>query len=111
MTALALEVLNTPMGPYLNLMEEMTMEQKLALVAFLINTMQREDPKKKTSDEEFVKELMELRDREEILSASKTDRQLIPDTVLSLLGAGMPLTDDDLNGREAYYKHMEEKHQ
>ena len=37
------------------------MEQKLALVAFLINTIQHEEHKKKTSDEEFVKELMALR--------------------------------------------------
>jgi hypothetical protein len=40
-----------------------------------------------------------------------TDRQAIPDVVLSLLGAGMPLADDDLNGRNAYYQHLEEKHQ
>ena len=50
-------------------------------------------------------------DSEKAMPASKTDKQSIPDVVLSLLGAGMPLTDDDLNGRETYYKHMEEKHQ
>ena len=38
------------------------------------------------------------------------DEEHIPDVVLSLLGAGIPLADDDLNGREAYYKHLEEKH-
>ena len=41
----------------------------------------------------------------------RTNEQPIPDVVLSLLGAGMPLDDDDLNGRGAYYKHLEEKHQ
>jgi len=45
------------------------------------------------------------------LAESKTDRQPIPDVVLSLLGAGLPLAEDDLNGREAYYRHLEEKHQ
>ena len=50
----------TPMAPYLNLMQEMSMEQKLALVAYLINTIQHEE-QKKTSDEEFVKELLALR--------------------------------------------------
>ena len=40
-----------------------------------------------------------------------TEEQPIPDVVLSLLGAGMPLADDDLNGRKAYYQHLEEKHQ
>ena len=78
MTALALEVMNTPMGPYLNLMEEMTMEQKLALVAFLINTMQHEDPKKKTSDEEFVKELMALRYEGEM--SAEEMKQIIRDS-------------------------------
>lgn len=60
MTAQALEVMSTPMAPYLNLMQEMSIEQKLALVAFLINTIQHEE-QKKTSDEEFVKELLALR--------------------------------------------------
>ena len=65
MTAQALEVMSTPMAPYLNLMQEMSMEQKLALVAFLINTIQH-DEQKKTSDEEFVKELLALRYESEI---------------------------------------------
>lgn len=60
MTAQALELMATPMAPYLNLMQEMTIEQKLALVAFLINTIQHEE-QKKTSDEEFVQELLALR--------------------------------------------------
>ena len=46
MTAQALEVMATPMAPYLNLMQEMSLEQKLALVAFLINTIQNENCKK-----------------------------------------------------------------
>lgn len=60
MTAQALEVMATPMAPYLNLMQEMSLEQKLALVAFLINTIQHEE-QKKTTDEEFVNELLALR--------------------------------------------------
>ena len=39
MTAQALEVMATPMAPYLNLMQETSLEQKLALMAFLINTI------------------------------------------------------------------------
>mgnify|MGYP002853496514 CR=1 FL=1 len=54
----------TPMAPYLSLMQEMTTEQKLALVAFLISTMQHEE-QLKTSDEEFVKELLALRYEDE----------------------------------------------
>ena len=60
MTAQALEVMATPMAPYLDLMQEMSLEQKLALVAFIINTIQH-DEQKKTSDEEFVNELLALR--------------------------------------------------
>jgi len=41
-------------------------------------------------------------------TAQKTE---VPDIVLSLLGAGSPIGDDDINGREAYYKYLEEKYQ
>lgn len=34
----------------------------------------------------------------------------IPDIVLSLLGAGQSVGEEDLNGREAYQKHLEEKY-
>lgn len=36
--------------------------------------------------------------------------QPVPDVVLSLLGAGELVAEDDLNGREAYYQYLEEKH-
>ena len=36
--------------------------------------------------------------------------QPVPDVVLSLLGTGEPIADDDLNGREAYYQYIEEKY-
>ena len=36
--------------------------------------------------------------------------QAIPDVVISLLGAGEPVGEHDLNGREAYYQHLDEKH-
>jgi hypothetical protein len=34
----------------------------------------------------------------------------VPDIVLSLLGAGDPVSDDDLNAREAYYQYLDEKY-
>lgn len=36
-------------------------------------------------------------------------KENVPDVVLSLLGAGEGC-GDDLNGREAYYRYLEEKH-
>lgn len=36
--------------------------------------------------------------------------EYVPDVVLSLLGAGESVDDQDLNGREAYYSHLEEKY-
>lgn len=33
-----------------------------------------------------------------------------PDIVLSILGAGEPIADDDLNAREAYQRYLEEKY-
>ena len=41
---------------------------------------------------------------------AKSIEQTVPDVVLSLLGAGEPVADNDLNGREAYYKHIEKKY-
>lgn len=38
------------------------------------------------------------------------DLEEVPDIVLSLLGAGAPLDDDDINGRKAYYDYVEKKH-
>ena len=36
--------------------------------------------------------------------------QAIPDVVQSLYGAGAPISESDLNGREAYNKYLEEKY-
>lgn len=40
----------------------------------------------------------------------ETINENVPDVVLSLLGAGEVVDDDDLNGRDAYHKYLEEKH-
>jgi len=42
--------------------------------------------------------------------AAETE-QPVPDIVLSLLGAGKPVADDDLNARKAYNDYLEEKYQ
>ena len=45
-------------------------------------------------------------------SVSKaTDKEAVPDIVLSLLGAGVQVDDDDLNARKAYNEYLEEKYQ
>ena len=47
-----------------------------------------------------------------LLNKAHTQKQdAVPDVVLSLLGAGEQVADDDLNGREAYYKYLQEKYQ
>ena len=43
-------------------------------------------------------------------SSKKTTEQAVPDVVLSLLGAGESVADEDLNAREAYYDYLEEKY-
>lgn len=40
-----------------------------------------------------------------------TNKTRIPDIVFSLLGAGAPIADNDLNAREAYYSYLKEKYQ
>ena len=42
---------------------------------------------------------------------AKESQQPVPDIVLSLLGAGEPVADDDLNARKAYNEYLEEKYQ
>ena len=37
-----------------------------------------------------------------------TTKEEIPDIVLSLLGAGAPVADDDLNARKAYSEYLAE---
>ena len=37
-------------------------------------------------------------------------KDITPDIVLSLLGAGEPIAEDDLNAREAYQQYLEEKY-
>lgn len=45
------------------------------------------------------------------ISRSKTPtEQEIPDIVMSLVGAGSPVADDDLNARQAYNEYLEEKY-
>jgi hypothetical protein len=45
------------------------------------------------------------------IGRSKTaTEQSVPDIVLSLLGAGETVGDDDLNAREAYYQYLDEKY-
>ena len=61
--------------------------------------------------QQLEKFLLSYSMQQEPQHSSYTNEQPIPDVVLSLLGAGMPLADDDLNGRNAYYQHLEEKHQ
>ena len=40
----------------------------------------------------------------------KNSTEVVPDVVLSLLGAAEPSDSSDLNGREAYYQYLEEKY-
>lgn len=46
-----------------------------------------------------------------LVQQPKVTEEPIPDIVLSLLGAGETVDDDDLNGRKAYHKYLEEKYQ
>ena len=39
----------------------------------------------------------------------RTDGE-VPDIVMSLLGAGEPVDDDDINGRKAYREYLKEKY-
>ena len=51
-----------------------------------------------------------------ILTAKKTitimrnTDQSVPDVVHSLLGAGEPVADEDLNARDAYNKYLKDKY-
>ena len=48
---------------------------------------------------------------ERFISKEKAKEQELPDVVVSLIGStGGQLAEDDINGRKAYYKHIEEKY-
>ena len=38
-------------------------------------------------------------------------KETVPDVVAGLLGAGKKIEDDDINGRQAYTRYLEEKYQ
>lgn len=46
-----------------------------------------------------------------LIQKEKAPAEATPDIVLSLLGAGEPVDDDDLNGRKAYYEHLKKKYE
>lgn len=46
----------------------------------------------------------------QLTQKEQTAEQEIPDIVLSLLGAGEPVEQDDLNGRKAYNEHLKRKY-
>ena len=48
---------------------------------------------------------------EAILAMPLLDKAEVPDVVLSLLGAGEPVADYDLNARDAYHQYLMEKYQ
>lgn len=59
---MALKVKQSPMAPYMSLLQGLNREQKLAVVAFLVDTMQDEEEQmRRKDDEEYVKELLALR--------------------------------------------------
>ena len=47
--------------------------------------------------------------RRHAIPADRTNAD-VPDVVLSLLGAGAPIADDDLNARNAFNQYLEEKY-
>lgn len=48
MTANAIKLKSTPLGPYIGLMENMSREEKLTVVAFLVETMREDIPSRNT---------------------------------------------------------------
>lgn len=44
------------------------------------------------------------------LIRQKKTEKVIPDIIQSLLGAGEPVEEDDLNGRKSYQAYLEEKY-
>ena len=60
MTATALKMKSNPMAPYLDLMRGMSREQKLAVVAYLVDTMQDEE-QQMCADDEFVRQFLSTR--------------------------------------------------
>lgn len=60
------------------------------------------------SSAQRISHIHELLTSQSVPTSNKTG---MPDIVFSLLGAGAPIGDNDLNAREAYYSYLKEKYQ
>ena len=68
-------------------------------------------PKNDDSLDSYANRIARIRKSFSTQSTPQTSKTGMPDIVFSLLGAGAPVADNDLNAREAYHTYLEEKYQ
>lgn len=66
-------------------------------------------PKNEDGLDSYANRIARIRKLFTTQSTPQTSKTGMPDIVLCLLGAGVPVTDNDLNAREAYHTFLEEK--
>ena len=65
----------TPMAPYKNVIDSMSQSEKLAVVAYLVNTLQRSEPKEPVAKKKQIKRKDDF---------SSEDRRLLEEKINSL---------------------------
>ena len=68
-------------------------------------------PKSEDNIDSYAQHIARIRRLLTTQSDPMTSKMGMPDIVLSLLGAGTPVADNDLNARAAYNTYLEEKYQ
>ena len=99
-----------PALPDDNAVEEWMQSQVDNLLLQLADSLSGK-PKSEIELGSYAQRIARIRSLLTTQSNPKTSKTIMPDIVFSLLGAGVPVADNDLNAREAYHTYLEEKYQ
>ena len=110
MTALAQQIKDTPMAPYIGLMQGMSHSQKRVVIAFLVDSMQKTD----TVEEEKTRQMLkpnpfknfrhakEFSDSERTRIIEKMNNMSISSETNSLID-GLSLTEEEMRDERTRY--------
>jgi hypothetical protein len=99
-----------PALPDDNAVEEWMQSQVDNLLLQLADSLSGK-PKSEIEWGSYAQRIARIRSLLTTQSNPQTSKTIMPDIVFSLLGAGVPVADYDLNAREAYHTYLEEKYQ
>lgn len=90
---------------------EAWMQSQMDILLLQLADSLSEKPQSEDSLDSYANRIARIRKLFATQSNPMTSKTGMPDIVFSLLGAGAPVADNDLNAREAYHTYLEEKYQ